>query len=127
MAGAIQIDQLADAVIKEMQEYADITNDNVKKAVRKAANATKNRIAATAPERTGAYKKSFIVTKKEERADKLVVVVHSKKHYRLTHLLEDGHALRQGGRTKAYPHIKPAEEYGIELFESLVKKSLGGK
>lgn len=31
MAGAIQIDQLADAVIKEMQEYADITNDNVKK------------------------------------------------------------------------------------------------
>ena len=54
------------------------------------------------------------------------VVVHSKKQYRLTHLLEFGHAKRGGGRTKAQPHIAPAEKAGFDLLLSEVEKGVKG-
>ena len=36
------------------------------------------------------------------------------------------HAKRGGGRVRAIPHIAPAEEMGIELFEGLVEQALKG-
>lgn len=33
----------------------------------------------------------------------------------LPHLLEKGHATISGGRTRAYPHVKPAAEHAFEF------------
>ena len=56
-------------------------------------------------------------------------VVHNKKHYRLTHLLEYGHATRNGLRTRAFRHIEPIEKYCTERIEKNIPKIIekGGK
>ena len=38
MGSRIQIDQLADTVMRELENYAETTTDGVKAAVKKAAN-----------------------------------------------------------------------------------------
>lgn len=123
---AIKIDKLSDEIMKGLMEYKDLVADDVKSIVKKVGNDTKNEIKNNAPKRTGAYKKSWSVKTTKENSNSLTVTVHSKKHYRLTHLLEKGHAKRGGGRTKAIPHIGPAEEKAIkELYDEIGRK-IGG-
>jgi hypothetical protein len=118
------IDDLTAEVMKGLSEYAELTDKAMKKAVRKTATAVKNEISANAPKKTGRYKKSWAAKKVKENSHTLEMTVHSKDRYQLTHLLEKGHALRNGGRARAFPHIAPAEEHGAELLENLIRKEL---
>ena len=58
-----------------------------------------------------------------ETSDSIQIVVHSKR-YQLTHLLEFGHAKRGGGRTRAFPHIAPVEQAGIEQLTRDIERDL---
>ena len=118
---SIKIDDLAREVMKGLDEYADVTTEQVKKAVRKAGNTVRKEIQENAPKNTGDYTKSWAVKKVRESSHTLELVVHSKNRYQLTHLLEFGHCLRNGGRTRAMPHIAPAEEKGIEQLEKMIE------
>ena len=121
---SIRIDDLAREVMKGLDEYADVTTEQVKKAVRKAGNTVRREIQENAPKNTGDYAKSWAVKKVRESSHTLELVVHSKNRYQLTHLLEFGHCLRNGGRTRAMPHIAPAEEKGIEQLEKQIERSI---
>ena len=121
---SIKIDDLAREVMKGLDEYADVTTEQVKKAVRKAGNTVRREIQENAPKNTGDYAKSWAVKKVRESSHTLEVVVHSKNRYQLTHLLEFGHCLRNGGRTRAMPHIAPAEEEGIEQLEKMIERDI---
>ena len=118
------IDDLTAEVMKGLSEYAELTDKAMKKAVRKTATAVKNEISANAPKKTERYQKSWTAKKVKENSHTLEMTVHSKDRYQLTHLLEKGHALRNGGRARAFPHIAPAEEHGAELLEDLIRKEL---
>lgn len=123
---AIKIDKLSDEIMKGLIEYKDLVADDVKSIVKKVGNDTKNEIKNNAPKRTGAYKKSWSVKITKENSNALTVTVHSKNRYRLTHLLEKGHAKRGGGRTKAIPHIGPAEEKAIKELYDEISRKIGG-
>ena len=118
------IDDMVDEIMKGLQEYAELADSAMKKAVRKTAKTVKEEISANAPKRTGRYAKSWATKKTKENSHTLEMTVHSKDRYQLAHLLEKGHAKRGGGRVSGKPHIAPAEQHGEELLESLIKKEI---
>ena len=120
----VRIDQMAHVIMEGLQEYADLATDDLKKAVNKAGDEAKKDIQNNAPVKTGAYKKSWAVKTTKETSNAMEVVVHSKNRYQLAHLLEFGHAKRGGGRTRAFPHIAPAEQRAAELLEREVEAAL---
>ena len=120
----VRIDQMAHVIMEGLQEYADLATDDLKKAVKKAGDEAKKDIPNNAPVKTGAYKKSWAVKTTKETSNAMEVVVHSKNRYQLAHLLEFGHAKRGGGRTRAFPHIAPAEQRAAELLEREVEAAL---
>ena len=108
-----RIDQMAHVIMEGLQEYADLATEDMKAAVKKAGNKAKSDVQAGAPVKTT-----------KENANAMEVTVHSRNRYQLAHLLEFGHAKRGGGRTRAFPHIAPAEAAAAELLEKEVEKAL---
>ena len=125
MGRTIPVDQLASEVMNSLEEYAELAADVLKKEIQEAGKTAKKQIEATAPRRTGRYAKSWAVKKVSESSNSLEVTVHSKNRYMLTHLLENGHAKRGGGRVAAIPHIAPAEEAAVQSLEQNIERELG--
>ena len=125
MGKTIQIDKLAAEVMDGLEEYAELTADVLKKEIQEARKLAKNQISQTAPRKTGRYAKSWAVKKISETSNSLEVTVHSRNRYMLTHLLENGHAKRDGGRVAAIPHIAPAEEAAVQSLERNIERELG--
>ena len=126
MAGTrVSVDGLADAVMKGLEEYAKLSTDEMKTAVKKAGKDCKNEISANAPKRTGRYAGSWATKVTGEAANMLEVTVYSKQAWQ-PHLLENGHAKRGGGRVAAQVHIAPAEEKTAEELEKAIMKALEG-
>ncbi len=122
----VKIDGMAAAIMKGLEEDAEVATSDLKASVRKAGSNVRKDIQANAPKKTGAYSKSWSVKTTKETSNTLELTVYSPKKYQLAHLLEYGHAKRGGGRTKAQPHIAPAEEAAISQLERDIKRSLGG-
>ena len=110
--------------MRGLTEYADLADSAMKKAVKKTATEVKKQIAATAPSDTGAYAKSWTTKTVSENSHILEITVHSKNRYQLAHLLEKGHAKRNGGRVSGKPHIAPAEAHGEEMLTQLIEEAL---
>ncbi len=124
MARKVTIDGLADAVMKELDEYSKVIDEDMRKAVSKAGQTVRKEISANAPKRHGDYAKSWSTKKTRQTSRSLEVTVYSRNRYQLAHLLEHGHAKRNGGRTRAQVHIAPAEQNGIRQLEEDIKRSI---
>lgn len=126
MARRVNINALADAIKDTLKEYSDVSAEKVKTAVKEAGKTVKKEIEMSAPKDTGDYSRSWAIKNVKETANSLELSVHSKSHYQLAHLLEFGHAKRDGGRVSGKVHIASAEAKGIEQFEKDVEKALKG-
>ena len=120
----VSIDDLDKEIMKSLNEYADYAADEMKKAVKDASKTVKQEISAHAPVKTGAYAKSWAVKTQKENSSTIEQVIHSRTRYQLAHLLEKGHAKRNGGRVPAQPHIKSAEESGKKQLVEDIKHAL---
>ena len=126
MSRTTQVGDLAAAVSEALAEYRDAATQDVKKAVKSAGKTIKEEINASAPVRTGKYAASWKSRTTAEDSQGIQVTVHSPTRYQIAHLLEHGHAMRNGGRVRAIPHIAPAEEIGVGQLMKDLEKALKG-
>ena len=120
----VSVEGLVDAVMEELTEYNKLAEGTMKKAVTKAGQTVRKEIQSGAPVKSGKYAKSWRTKKTKESSRALEVTVYSPSRYMLAHLLEHGHAKRGGGRTRAFPHIAPAEEAGEKQLEADIIRGL---
>lgn len=122
----VHVDEVASTIVKMLSEWSQDVADATKRAATEAAQDTVKELRDTSPRREstgGAYANSWSHKKTSEDRYGVHEVVYNKKHYRLTHLLEYGHAnARGGGRTPAHPHIAKAEGNAIETFEEKTRR-----
>lgn len=106
------------SVSAQMKELLDEVNRDVqnsaKKNIDRVAKESVQKLKNTSPIKTGSYAKGW-GTKKQGEMD---VVVHNRTDYQLTHLLENGHVIRNKkgtyGRVPARKHIKPVEDWAVD-------------
>ncbi|MGD7051423.1 HK97 gp10 family phage protein [Sutcliffiella horikoshii] len=113
---------LSKEIAKILAEYTTEVTEGLEKAKEETAKETVTHLkSGREPKLTGDYLAGW-ASKKVGTTQ----VVHNKTDYQLTHLLEKGHVNRDGSRTKAIPHIKPAEEEAIKEYLKKVEKVIKG-
>lgn len=122
MATKTPIDKLTAAINSALKDYASGIETEVSAAAVRVAKAGAKALKAESKKLfgNGRYARGWTAaTNKGKR--KTTGIVYNKDVPGLAHLLEHGHALRGGGRTKANPHIAPVEVKIVEEFEKEVE------
>ena len=122
---------LTAAVDEILSEYGDEVFDVLGEAIKETSEEAMQDLRSVTKfypkgNPTGTYSQSWEYKQVQVSRLKTEAVVYNENHYRLTHLLENGHALRRGGRTygrvRAYPHIAPIND---KAQENVIKKVEG--
>jgi hypothetical protein len=121
----ISVDQLAAEIARGLADYSQDVVEKVNVSSEKVGKAAVKQLKQTSPKKTGKYAKSWAMKTEPEVGQPHKRIIHAKApHYRLTHLLEHGHAKIGGGRVSGKPHIRPAEEEVIREFTAEVEEAI---
>ena len=121
----VSVDQLAAEIAKGLADYSQEVVEKVNISSEKVGKSAVKRLKETSPKRYGKYAKSWTMKTEPEVGQPHKRIVHVKApHYRLTHLLEHGHAKVGGGRVEGIPHVRPAEEMAIKEFMAEVEEAI---
>ena len=123
---------LSDSVNELLTEYGDEVYSVMGDCIDEVAEEAKDKLKAVnhfKNEGTGVYAGSWTNEKLQSKSLTVSRVIHNVEHYRLTHLLEKGHVIRNGtgrtfGRTGSYPHIAPVNEWVNSELPNLLKRKL---
>lgn len=106
---------VADQLAEILDEYDKEVREAVEKDIEQVAKDTAKKLRQTLPKESGQYAKNWSV--RNDRKSKTTIVYNKAPTYRLTHLIENGHVIRNQygtwGRTSAEPHIAPAEQEAV--------------
>jgi len=117
----VQMDKILDSYSREVQEATN-------KAIDSVAKESASKLRDTSPKKSGEYAKGWKVKKERGRDGLQTVTVHNKTNYQLTHLLENGHVVRNKkgtyGRTRPIKHIAPVEEWAVDELPREIEERL---
>lgn len=129
MSQTVKIQDLSKAVEQTLTEYAGVVYSDLEDATAEASKTCAEEIRSNALGYGWKdYAKTWTKTKEREKTRSASKwIVHAKNGgYQIAHLLEKGHAKRGGGRTRAFPHIAPAEAHAEERLIALLRQKIGG-
>ena len=118
----IKPENLGKAIAEQLGLYHEDVTRRVNALSEKAVKDLVKKTKATAPKRTGRFRKNIAskLLRKGHNGDTYVWYVKAPDH-RITHLLVHGHPKRNGGRVPGHPFlenaladVQPAYEKGIE-------------
>ena len=133
MAAKTPIDKLTDAIGGILSEYAGEVQENVGQIAvqlgKKGVNALRQQSRRTFKSRDGKFKYAKGWKMKEDRGRLYTTATIYNDHYSLPHLLEYGHATRNGtereyDQTPGREHIAPVADELVETFEREVVSKL---
>lgn len=117
---SVQMAELLDDYSREVQKAA---NNSIDKVTKEAVS----KLKSTSPKRKGNYAKGWTRKRLKDRSGINNVIVHNRV-YQLTHLLENGHVIRNGegtfGRAPGIKHIKPVEEWANSELPAEIEREL---
>jgi len=117
---ALQMNQILDRYSKEVEQ---VTSAAIDKTSKESVQKLKN----TSPKKTGKYARSWTRKRETDRNGLVTVTVHNKR-YQVTHLLENGHVIRNAkgtyGRTNGIKHIAPVEEWAQDALPEEIERKL---
>ena len=119
----VQLDKIMDAYMDHFDHAAEIAFDRV-------ARESVKRLRNTSPKKTGSYARGWGLKRMSVKGGSRIatIVVHNRTDYQLTHLLENGHIIRnkygEYGRTNGDHHIKDVEEWANNELPNEIKREL---
>lgn len=125
MGKTVKPADLGTAIAQELTIYHQDVIKRVNQCSDEAVKALVKKTKATAPKKSGAFRRS-IAGKRLEKGnlgDKYVWYVKA-PHYRLTHLLVHGHAKVSGGRVKGDPFLQNALDEVLPTYEKAVTEAV---
>lgn len=129
MSKSVKVDDLANAIEKELKAFEGVTEEACVAGVKETAQTALNELKNAHPPGSGRYgswdkynKGWKVMQTKRDKKYHINATIHNATNYQLTHLLEKGHALTSGGRTQAFVHIAPvAQKCEDELVNNIKK------
>ena len=132
----VTVDNLADEIMKSLKEFENVTDKDCQDGVLDTAEEAVKELRLAKPEYTPViqswqkYNSGWGIDAKL-KGKKTSAIVRNKTEYRLTHLLEFGHAIRRGGRkigdARAFEHIAPVAKKAEEnLTKNIIKRVENG-
>lgn len=110
---------------RALDEYETDLTDTFFKAMSKAGKMAKKDIVENSAEKTGKYKKGWSIRTKREKYG-VDVLIYNKTHPRLTHLLENGHVVKNKygkyGRKNGDHVIEKAKDAAEEYLLDILAK-----
>ena len=124
MSKTIKPEELQNVLKDYLENYVEDITEDVEEKTDTLTKEAVNELKQISPRGHGArktpYYKGWRRQKGRENKGKYTVKIYNGTNYQLTHLLEFGHATRNGGRTRAIPHIRPTEEKYSKLYEKQI-------
>ena len=117
----VQMERIMDEYTKRVKNAYEVATDRVsREAVRKLRN--------TSPKKTGSYARGWKLKRLKTHDGVTDVIVHNATDYQLTHLLENGHVVRNAkgeyGRAPAHKHIAPVAEWANNELPTEIEREL---
>ena len=110
-----------------LNDYSEEIQEAITKEAEKVAQEGKDKLRQTSPvnqkntRHRGKYAKGWRVKVKKGKGF-VNATIYNATDYQLTHLLENSHLTRNGGKTKPIKHIEPVHDKCIDDYETGVER-----